>query len=70
MQCFFAVQQLKPGAYLVEFAGEKQRIWAADSAGCFYAVQSVIEQLGNSANRGFVLAAVPRGSSGLKLYLP
>ena len=70
MQRFFAVPQLNPGAYLVEFAADRQMISAADDAGCFYAVQSILERLHDEGERAFVLAASPRGASGLKLYLP
>ena len=70
MQSLFAIQSLLPGAFVVELEDDILTIYSADPAGCFYAVSSAFEQMKATPDRGFVVAASPRGSSGLKLYLP
>ena len=69
-QQFFAVNKLNAGAYLVKLSNNKLIICSADPAGCFYGISSAIQQIKTSPDRGFVLADIPRGNSGLKLYLP
>ena len=70
MQKFFAVEAVKKGAYLAELSSEGLQISAADDAGCFYAVQSFCNLLDSGVLRAAVWAEIPRGESGLKLYLP
>ena len=70
MQEFFAVESIKNKSFLAELSAEGLQIYAADAAGCFYAVQSFCNLIDSGVFRAAVWAEIPRGESGIKLYLP
>ncbi len=69
-QAHFAVKTLAAGAYLAEFDPRGLTVYSATERGCFYALQGVLTKLELDGFRSFVLFESPRGSCGIKLYLP